>query len=249
MLTASGMCSLVSKNPQELKKANFFLYIFMEVFYVFVLICAIVAMDNINKNKNYDEYKFNKAAISCIIIFTFIPYILPMIIKFGLISSKILNMLTYIGLGASCSSSNFLMAEIWNASDTAGGSVLEERKSITLILFFLYNLFFGFLTAFNYTRKKRANSVMGLGIIFLIYNFFKIMAIVCKILGGKNGIDSSLYAKTVNNIRFELGKGEENDLRSEEKSLKKNSQVYNSGINYEDNNNYENNNNNINEEY
>ena len=90
---------------------------------------------------------------------------------------------------------------------------------------------------------------MGLGIIFLIYNFFKIMAIVCKILGGKNGIDSSLYAKTVNNIRFELGKGEENDLRSEEKSLKKNSQVYNSGINYEDNNNYENNNNNINEEY
>ena len=249
MLTASGMCSLVSKNPQDLKKANFFLYIFMEVFYVFVLICAIVAMDNINKNKNYDEYKFNKAAISCIIIFTFIPYILPMIIKFGLISSKILNMLTYIGLGASCSSSNFLMAEIWNASDTAGGSVLEERKSITLILFFLYNLFFGFLTAFNYTRKKRANSVMGLGIIFLIYNFFKIMAIVCKILGGKNGIDSSLYAKTVNNIRFELGKGEENDLRSEEKSLKKNSQVYNSGINYEDNNNYENNNNNINEEY
>ena len=172
-----------------------------------------------------------------------------MIIKFGLISSKILNMLTYIGLGASCSSSNFLMAEIWNASDTAGGSVLEERKSITLILFFLYNLFFGFLTAFNYTRKKRANSVMGLGIIFLIYNFFKIMAIVCKILGGKNGIDSSLYAKTVNNIRFELGKGEENDLRSKKKSLKKNSQVYNSGINYEDNNNYENNNNNINEEY
>ena len=248
MLTASGMCSLVSKNPQELKRANFFLYIFMEVYYLFVLICSIVAMDNINKNKNHDEYKFNKAAISCIIIFTFIPYIIPMILKVGLISSKILNMLTYIVLGASCSSSNFLIAQIWNASDTAGGSNLEERKSVTLILFFLYNLFFGFLTAFNYTREKRANSVMGLGIIFLIYNFVRIMAIVCKILSGKNGIDSTLYAKTVDKIRNDLGKGEDNDLRSEEKSLKKNSQVYNSDINYEDNNNYENNNN-INDDY
>ena len=248
MLTASGMCSLVSKNPQELKRANFFLYIFMEVYYLFVLICSIVAMDNINKNKNHDEYKFNKAAISCIIIFTFIPYIIPMILKVGLISSKILNMLTYIILGASCSSSNFLIAQIWNASDTAGGNNLEERKSVTLILFFLYNLFFGFLTAFNYTREKRANSVMGLGIIFLIYNFVRIMAIVCKILSGKNGIDSTLYAKTVDKIRNDLGKGEDNDLRSEEKSLKKNSQVYNSDINYEDNNNYENNNN-INDDY
>ena len=248
MLTASGMCSLVSKNPQELKRANFFLYIFMEVYYLFVLICSIVAMDNINKNKNHDEYQFNKAAISCIIIFTFIPYIIPMILKVGLISSKILNMLTYIVLGASCSSSNFLIAQIWNASDTAGGNNLEERKSVTLILFFLYNLFFGFLTAFNYTREKRANSVMGLGIIFLIYNFVRIMAIVCKILSGKNGIDSTLYAKTVDKIRNDLGKGEDNDLRSEEKSLKKNSQVYNSDINYEDNNNYENNNN-INDDY
>ena len=248
MLTASGMCSLVSKNPQELKRANFFLYIFMEVYYLFVLICSIVAMDNINKNKNHDEYEFNKAAISCIIIFTFIPYIIPMILKIGLISSKILNMLTYIVLGASCSSSNFLIAQIWNASDTAGGNNLEERKSVTLILFFLYNLFFGFLTAFNYTREKRANSVMGLGIIFLIYNFVRIMAIVCKILSGKNGIDSTLYAKTVDKIKNDLGKGEDNDLRSEEKSLKKNSQVYNSDINYEDNNNYENNNN-INDDY
>ena len=246
MLTASGMCSLVSKNPQELKRANFFLYIFMEVYYLFVLICSIVAMDNINKNKNHDEYEFNKAAISCIIIF--IPYIIPMILKIGLISSKILNMLTYIVLGASCSSSNFLIAQIWNASDTAGGNNLEERKSVTLILFFLYNLFFGFLTAFNYTREKRANSVMGFGIIFLIYNFVRIMAIVCKILSGKNGIDSTLYAKTVDKIRNDLGKGEDNDLRSEEKSLKKNSQVYNSDINYEDNNNYENNNN-INDDY
>ena len=246
MLTASGMCSLVSKNPQELKMANFFLYIFMEVFYAFVLICSIVAMDNINKNKNHDEYKFNKSAITCIIIFTFIPYIIPMVYKNGLFASNILNMLTYICLGASCSTSNFLMAEIWNAPDTAGGNQIEERKSITLILFFLYNLFFGFLAAYNSTRRKRANCVMGFGIMFLIYNFIKIMAIICKILG-KNGIETSLYSKIIDRIKNDLGKGEDNDLRSEEKSLKKGSRVYNSGINYEENNNYGNNN--MNDEY
>ena len=241
MLTASGMCSLVSKNPQELKLANSFLYILMEVYYAFVLICSIVAMDNINKNKDNDNYKFNKGAITCIIIFTFIPYIIPMIIKFNLITSKIVNLLTYIGLGASCSTSNFLMAKIWNASDTAGGIQTEERKSILLIVFFLYNLFFGFLTAYNYTRKRRANSVMGLGIIFLIYNFMRTLAIIGKILGGKNGIDSSLYPKIIDRIRNDLGKGEDNDLRSEEKSLKKSSQVYNdnTGINGENNNNDE----------
>ena len=197
MLTASGMCSLVSKNPQELRMANLFLYIFMEVYYAFVLICSIVAMDNINKNRNNDEYKFNKAAISCIIIFTFIPYIIPMLINFSTITSKFVNLLTYIGLGASCSSSNFLIAQIWNASDTSGGNQLEERKSIVLIIFFLYNLFFGFLTAYNYTRRRRANCVMGLGILFLIYNFMRTLAIIGKIIGGKNSIDSTLYSKII----------------------------------------------------
>ena len=236
MLTASGMCSLVSKNPQELKFANFFLYIFVEVYYVFVLICSIVAMDNINKNRNQDEYKFNKAAISCIIIFTFLPYIIPMLLNNNLFFPNILNMLTYIGLGASCSTSNFLIAEIWNAPDTAGGNQMEERKSITLIFFFLYNLFFGFLSVYNYTRRKRANCIMGLGIIFLIYNFIKIMAIIGNILGRKN-LDSNSYSKIIDRIKNDLGKGGDNDLRSEEKNLKKSSQMYNSGFNYEENNN------------
>jgi len=239
ILTASGMCSLVSKKPKELKLANYFLYIFMEVYYVFVLICSVVAMDNINKNKNHDEYKFNKAAISCIIIFTFIPYILPLVLKFNLISSNILNMLTYIGLGASCSSSNFLMAEVWNAAETIGGSQIEERKSIVLIIFFLYNLFFGFLAAFNYTREKRANCVMGFGILYLIYNFFKIMGIILKIIG-KSEIDPRTNSKIIDKIKNELGKEGNDDIRSEEKTLKKSSQLYNSGNPYqEDNTNIE----------
>ena len=46
-------------------------------------------------------------------------------------------------------------------------------------------------------------------------------------------------------LKNDLGKGEDNDIRSEEKILKKSSQMYNSGFNYEDNNN---NNSNINDE-
>ena len=140
--------------------------------------------------------------------------------KLSLFTSKITNMLVYIGLGASCSTSNFLMAQIWNASDTVGGKQKEERKSIVLIFFFLYNLFFGFLSAYNYTREKRANAVLGFGIIYLLYNFFKIMAIIGKILVPKNR-DSGVQSKIINNIKNELGRVDDNDLRSEEKSLKK----------------------------
>ena len=150
-------------------------------------------------------------------------------------------MLLYLLLGASCSTSNFLMAQIWNSPETSGGNKIEERKSIVLIFFFLFNLFVGFLSMYNYTREKRAKAIMGLGIIFLIYNFFRMLAIVSKIVGGNKTIDPIMTSKIVDNIKTELGKGDENDLRSEEKSLKKSSQLYNSG-----NNDYENNNNNIN---
>ena len=68
------------------------------------------------------------------------------------------------------------------------------------------------------------------------------MAIIGKILVPKNR-DSGVQSKIINNIKNELGRVDDNDLRSEEKSLKKNSQLYNSNNNYEDNNNYEYNNN------
>ena len=60
----------------------------------------IISMNNVKKNKSNDEYKFNNAAISCIIVFTFIPYILPMLLRMGSISSNFFNnKLIYIGLG------------------------------------------------------------------------------------------------------------------------------------------------------
>jgi hypothetical protein len=223
MLAASGMCSLVTKKPQEIKFANVFLYILMEIFYFFVLICSIVAMDNIHKNRNKDEYKFNKAAISCLIIFTFIPYIIPILMKIGTISSKLLNMIMYLVLGASCSTSNFLIAKLWNAAEAPGGNQVEERKGIVLIFFFAYNLFFGCLTFYNNTRRKRANCVLGLGVLYLIYNFFKIMGIICKILNSNDDSTNTVRNnKLIESIKKDLWKGDDNDYRSEEKMIKNN---------------------------
>ena len=248
MLVASGMCSLVTSKPQEMKMTNFFLYIFMEVYYLFVLICSVIAMDNLKKNKTKNEYKFNNSAISCIIIFTFIPYIIPMLLKSGLIIENLLNMLTYIGLGASCSTSNFLMAEVFNAAGTSGGIETDERKGIALIIFFLYNLFFGCLTFYNVTRRKRAECIMGFGIFFLLYNFFKIIGIVINILNKDDAVGSKSN-ETINSIKNELGR-DEDDFKSESRMLKNSNQYNNNFSNaYDLDNNNNNNNEYNNDEY
>ena len=93
-------------------------------------------------------------------------------------------MFIYLFLGAPSSTSNFLIAKIWRAPETSGGNFQEERKGITIIAFFLFNLFFGFLSFYNFNRKKRALCVMGLAIFYLIYLFFKIVAILMTLLCG-----------------------------------------------------------------
>ena len=244
MLVASGMCSLVTNKPQEMKMANFFLYIFMEVYYLFVLICSVIAMDNLKKNKTNNEYKFNNAAISCIIIFTFIPYIIPMLLKSGFIIENLLNMLTYLGLGAPCSTSNFLMAQVFNAAGTSGGIETDERKGIVLIIFFLYNLFFGCLTFYNVTRRKRAECIMGFGIFYLLYNFFKSIGIVINLLSKDDAVDSNKNNSISNSLKNELGR-DGDDFRSESRRLK-NSNQYNNAYDSDNNNNIEYNNNDFN---
>ena len=225
----SGACSLISSKSQKIEFVNYFFYIFMEVYYLFILICSIVAMDNMNKNrpfkysnsksKNVSEnasknendflaqltasieaeianllglnddpltygYKFNKAACGCLIAFTFVIAILPILFKISMLSKNIVQMLLYLVLGAPNSTSNFLIAKIWIAPETSGGFSSEDRKGLTIIFFFLFNLFFGYLNFYNYTRKKRAVCVMGLAIFHLIYLFFKVIAISFPLLCG-----------------------------------------------------------------
>ena len=240
MLLASGMCSLVTKVPKEMRLSNFFLYIFMEVYYLLVLICSVIAMNNVKRNESKNEYKFNNSAISFIIVFTFIPYIIPLILNIGTVSQNFFNMLIYIGLGAPSSTSHFLVAQIWNASDSPGGNEVEERKCFVLLFFFLFNLLFGSITFFNYTRRKRVECVMAYGIIYLIYNFFKVTGIAINIFGKSDeAVNSSKNMQIIDSIKNSIGKGDDNDMRSEQKQLK-NSQLSNNY--YNNNNHYDNNN-------
>ena len=159
-------------------------------------------MDNVRKNKKLDSYKFNTAAITTIIILTFIPGILPLILKSALIFENIIPMLLYLLLGASPSSSFFYIAKILNASETCGGENIKERKGIIIIIYFLFNLFFGSLIFFNYNRKKRVETVMILAIIYLIYNFFKITAIIINLLINRKNLEISNI--TLEEIKNEL---------------------------------------------
>ena len=168
LLISSGACSLVTMNSTKIQFTNLIFYFFFEIYYLFILLCSIVAMDNVRKNKNktntnspyqfknLDFYQFNTKAIICIIIFTVIPGILPMIFKYETIFDNIIPLILYLLLGASPSSSSFYMAKILNACETCGGKNIPERKGITILIYILSNLFFGSLMFFHDTRKKKS---------------------------------------------------------------------------------------------
>ena len=247
VLLASDACSIISKDKKKVKYSSYFLYLFMEAYYVFVILCSVAAMDKIHKNKNKDSYKFNKAAISLIIILTFLPYIVPMVLKTVAIIPNIVPMLMYLGLGASCSTSNFLIAKLWNAAETSGGQDQSDKKCLAIIIFFLFNLFFGSLNLYNYNRKKRANSVMGLAILFLLYNFFRIAAIAFSLLFSKDIKANETIEQYIRNING--GIDNPLDYQSEQKKLKENDFRNANYDNYENNGNNENNGNYENNEY
>ena len=247
MYLGSGACLLMVKKSKEIQMSNFFLYGFMEVYYLFILICSIPAMDNINKGKNISKevYKFNKGACAVLIIFTFIIAILPLILRASMLTQNIVQMLIYLFLGAPSSTSLFLLAKIWKAPETSGGKFIEEKKGITIIVFFLSNLFFGCLCFFNYNTKLRANCVMGLAIFYFIYLFFKVIAIIFALLSGpilskkKDAkIKNELENPDANNVE------EPNDLKTSNANLKGSQNE--EKLDDDDNNNNSNNNENSN---
>ena len=200
MYLGSGACSMITNFSNKMQFSNLFFFIFMEVYYLFIIICSIPAMNNIKKKNVYktnnaisralleylilNEKGFNTAACACLIIFTFIIGILPIILKIKIISKNFVQMFIYLFIGAPSSTSNFLIAKIWKAPETSGGENPEERKGITIIFFFLFNLFIGFLSFYNFTREKRSNCVMGLSIFYLIYLFFKVIGLLFPLLSG-----------------------------------------------------------------
>ena len=227
MVFASGVCSFVTKDPDKMNKTNDFLGLFMIVYYVFILACSVPAMHFINKKKSPnifdEEYKFNKAAISVIIILTFIPYIIPFILSMTNIGKHIVNILLYIVFAAPSTTSIFSISKIWNAPSTSGGSKTGVKNAINIIIYLGFNLFFGSLSFYNTSRKKRANCVMGLAIIFLVYNFFRMLAIVIKLEFDKEeGIKKDLRKSQMNNIRgsnrtINTNQMKSNNINNEEK--------------------------------
>ena len=260
ILICSGACSLITNNSQRMRLTNLFFFMFMEIYYFFILICSVIAMDNVKKNKNSDPYKFNTAAITCIIIFTFIPAISPMILKSNKIIENILPMMLYLIFGAPSSSSNFYIAKILNICEAPGGIYIKEKKGIIIIGYCFVNLFFGSLTFYNYNRKKRVESVMGLGIFYLIYNFFKILAIVISIINNEKKVNVP-YNRDVkinnnfqsqsqnNNLKNSINYSKNQNINDFENVNQSNNQEYPSkseiDANNNNNNSLENNNNNF----
>ena len=265
----SGACSMITTtNTKKLKNINFFFLIFMEIYYLFFIICSIPAMDNINKLKPYKPfdigtslYKFNTAACVCLILFTLIIALIPIILKMSIVSKYIVQMFIYLLVGSPSSTSNFLIAKIWLAPGTSGGKWKEESQGFTIIFFFLFNLFIGFLSFYNYTRELRANCVMGLAIFYLIYLFFKVIAILFPLLCGSqliadkdHKIISALSGEDVVHSINENENDNDNDNRNKNPLANstdklKSSQNHNNeieeekldGSNHEENNNQENN--------
>ena len=212
----------------------------MEVYYLFIIVASVPAMDNIKKKKGnpLDEkgevYTFNIAALVCLLIFTFLLSILPMILKISEITNNIAQMFMYLILGAPSSTSNFLIAKIWRAPETMGGNYSEERKGLTVISFLLFNLFFGFISFYLFDRKSRATCVMALAISYLIYLFFKILAIILTLCCGNifekkydkrikkalNGLENSslnINGDDLAKSTDDLKNKNENDIQNEEK--------------------------------
>ena len=216
LMFISGYCSLVGKNINKMKNTYLIINILMTLLYFLSLISSIPAMHFANKDKNPDlsGYKFNKAAISTIIILTFIPYIIPIILNNSYLKGDAFLLLIYNLVFAPLFKINFNVAGILGASDASGGKTVKERKSLLVLFYLGINLFIGSLSFYNFDNKKKANCVMGFGIIYLVYNFIRSLAIVLEICFKKE--ETFTNQSLLNNIKDDLeGKEERKDSDDE----------------------------------
>ena len=205
LMFLSGYCSIIGKNITQMKYTYFILNILMTFLYYLALICSIPAMHFAHEDEIPDlsEYKFDKAAIACIIIFTFIPYIVPLILNISSLGgTNFLLLFVYTLIFAPLTKINFNVPGIWGAPGVSGGKMVKERKSIFILLYLGINLFIGSLSFYNSDNKKKANCVLAFGIIYLIYNFIRTLAIVFELCFNKEEAfnNESLY----NNIKRDL---------------------------------------------
>ena len=236
LMFISGYCSLVGKDINKMKNTYLIINILMTLLYFLSLISSIPAMHFANKNKNPDlsGYKFNKAAISTIIILTFIPYIIPIILNNSYLKGDAFLLLIYNLVFAPLFKINFNVAGILGASDASGGKTVKERKSLLVLFYLGINLFIGSLSFYNFDNKKKANCVMGFGIIYLVYNFIRSLAIVLEICFKKE--ETFTNQSLLNNIKDDLeGKEERKDSHDEEQNTQIKEDENQNNINNEQN--------------
>ena len=236
LMFISGYCSLVGKDINKMKNTYLIINILMTLLYFLSLISSIPAMHFANKNKNPDlsGYKFNKAAISTIIILTFIPYIIPIILNNSYLKGDAFLLLIYNLVFAPLFKINFNVAGILGASDASGGKTVKERKSLLVLFYLGINLFIGSLSFYNFDNKKKANCVMGFGIIYLVYNFIRSLAIVLEICFKKE--ETFTNQSLLNNIKDDLeGKEERKDSDDEEQNTQIKEDENQNNINNEQN--------------
>ena len=236
LMFISGYCSLVGKDINKMKNTYLIINILMTLLYFLSLISSIPAMHFANKDKNPDlsGYKFNKAAISTIIILTFIPYIIPIILNNSYLKGDAFLLLIYNLVFAPLFKINFNVAGILGASDASGGKTVKERKSLLVLFYLGINLFIGSLSFYNFDNKKKANCVMGFGIIYLVYNFIRSLAIVLEICFKKE--ETFTNQSLLNNIKDDLeGKEERKDSDDEEQNTQIKEDENQNNINNEQN--------------
>ena len=236
LMFLSGYCSIIGKNITQMKYTYFILNILMTFLYYLALICSIPAMHFAHEDEIPDlsGYKFDKAAIACIIIFTFIPYIVPLILNISSLGvTNFLLLFVYTLIFAPLTKINFNVPGIWGAPGVSGGKMVKERKSIFILLYLGINLFIGSLSFYNSDNKKKANCVLAFGIIYLIYNFIRTLAIVFELCFNKEEAfnNESLY----NNIKRDLNEENEDDIRSEEKKINEEENIDNDNNDRDDN--------------
>ena len=237
LMFSSGYCSIVGKKVNKMKYTYNIINILMALLYLLSLICSIPAMHFAHEDKNPDlsGYKFNKAAISTIIIFTFIPYIIPLILSFSTMGGDIFLLLVYNLIFAPFAKINFNVAGVWGAIDVSKENIYKEIKSFYILIYLGINLFIGSLSFYNTDNKKKANCVMAFGIIYLVYNFVRSLAIIMEICFKKE--ETFNNQNLIKNIQKDLNEKEDSDIHSEKESIKKSQQENNDdNIDNENNN-------------
>ena len=251
LMFISGYCSIIGKKIEKIKHTYFILNILMTVLYFLALICSIPAMHFAHEDENPDlsGYEFDKAAISLIIIFTFIPYIVPLLLNISNLKGDIVMLLVYNLICAPLAKINFNVAAVLGASDVSGGLMVKERKSFYILFYLGFNLFISGLSFYNTDNKKKANCVMGFAIIYLIFNFLRTLAIIIEISFKKEeSFDSQALME---NIKDDLNNEVEGEVEVEEedkKSQEQNNQNEENEGDVENMSNNDNNNDNINNE-